>query len=57
MRMLTFSRDGAGQVGALARDGRTVAALAAAGRARDGHPAPADAPRPGSAVGSSTAPS
>jgi 2-keto-4-pentenoate hydratase/2-oxohepta-3-ene-1,7-dioic acid hydratase in catechol pathway len=38
MKLLTFRRDGAEQVGALAADGRTVVALAAAGEAHDGRP-------------------
>jgi 2-keto-4-pentenoate hydratase/2-oxohepta-3-ene-1,7-dioic acid hydratase in catechol pathway len=40
VRLLTFRRDGAEQLGALADDGHTVVALAAAGRARDGRSAP-----------------
>jgi 2-keto-4-pentenoate hydratase/2-oxohepta-3-ene-1,7-dioic acid hydratase in catechol pathway len=41
VRLLTFCHDGAEQLGALADDGHTVVALAAAGRARDGRSAPA----------------
>lgn len=39
MKLLTFYRDGAEHVGAVARDGHTVVALAAASQARDGRPA------------------
>jgi 2-keto-4-pentenoate hydratase/2-oxohepta-3-ene-1,7-dioic acid hydratase in catechol pathway len=39
VKLLTFHRDGAEHLGAVARDGRTVVALAAAGEARDGRPA------------------
>ena len=39
MKLLTFRREGAEHVGALAADGNTVVALAAAGQARDGRPA------------------
>ena len=39
MKLLTFQRDGAEHLGALATDGHTVVALAAASRARDGQPA------------------
>jgi 2-keto-4-pentenoate hydratase/2-oxohepta-3-ene-1,7-dioic acid hydratase in catechol pathway len=38
VRLLTFQRDGAEHLGALAGDGQTVVALAAAGEARDGRP-------------------
>jgi 2-keto-4-pentenoate hydratase/2-oxohepta-3-ene-1,7-dioic acid hydratase in catechol pathway len=41
VKLLTFRRDGAEQLGALARDGRTVVPLAAASQARDGRAAPA----------------
>jgi 2-keto-4-pentenoate hydratase/2-oxohepta-3-ene-1,7-dioic acid hydratase in catechol pathway len=40
MKLLTFRRDGAEHLGALADDGHTVVPLAAASRARDGRPAP-----------------
>jgi 2-keto-4-pentenoate hydratase/2-oxohepta-3-ene-1,7-dioic acid hydratase in catechol pathway len=40
VKLLTFNRDGEEHVGAVARDGRTVVALAAASEARDGRPAP-----------------
>ena len=39
MKLLTFRRDGAEHLGAVAREGDTVVALAAAGQARDGRPA------------------
>lgn len=39
MKLLTFHRDGAEHLGAVARDGQTVVALAAASQARDGRPA------------------